>query len=238
MPTLSFQRRRSEIEEYFDRTALEAWTKLTSEAPVSGIRATVRAGRARMQSLLTGWLPEDLSGRTVLDAGCGAGGLALALAARGAQVLAVDLSPSMVAIGRGRVREEDPVAAERIEFAAGDVLEQSEGRVFDHVVAMDSLIHYEREDAISMIGALAARTRGSMSFTFAPRTPALALMHVTGRLFPRGDRAPAIVPIAPRELFDGLADRVRDFTVRDTQRVASGFYTSQGVDFARREDDH
>ena len=36
----------------------------------------------------------------------------------------------------------------------------------------------------------------SILFTFAPRTPLLAVMHAVGRLFPRGDRAPAIVPVA------------------------------------------
>ena len=39
-----------------------------------------------------------------------------------------------------------------------------------------------------------ARTR-SIVFTFAPRTPALSVMHAVGRLFPRGDRAPAIEPV-------------------------------------------
>ena len=39
--------RRGQIEAYFDRTAVQAWTALTSDAPVGRIRATVRAGRAR-----------------------------------------------------------------------------------------------------------------------------------------------------------------------------------------------
>ena len=36
--------------------------------------------------------------------------------------------------------------------------------------------------------------------TFAPKTPALAVMHAVGRLFPRGDRAPAIEPVAEQKL--------------------------------------
>jgi magnesium-protoporphyrin O-methyltransferase len=38
-----YEKRRTELEQYFDCTAIEAWEKLTSDAPVSGIRATVRA---------------------------------------------------------------------------------------------------------------------------------------------------------------------------------------------------
>ena len=41
MPTLTYQSRRSELLEYFDRTAADAWRRLTSDAPVSRIRATV-----------------------------------------------------------------------------------------------------------------------------------------------------------------------------------------------------
>ena len=41
----------------------------------------------------------DLSGRRVLDAGCGTGTLAIELARRGAEVVAIDISPTLVALG-------------------------------------------------------------------------------------------------------------------------------------------
>ena len=74
--------------------------------------------------------------------------------------------------------------------AMGDMLDPALGR-FDHVVAMDSLIHYSAPDAVRALAALAARTERSMLLTFAPRTALLSVMHAVGRLFPRGDRAPA-----------------------------------------------
>ena len=77
------------------------------------------------------------------------------------------------------------------------MLDPALGR-FDHIVAMDSLIHYRPEDTVRAVAGLAARSYGSLLFTFAPRTPALALMHAVGRLFPRGDRAPSIEPVAKR----------------------------------------
>ena len=70
MHAVSYKSRRGEIETYFDRTAVEAWSKLTSDAPVGRIRATVRAGRDAMRQTLMSWLPGDLRGRRVLDAGC------------------------------------------------------------------------------------------------------------------------------------------------------------------------
>jgi magnesium-protoporphyrin O-methyltransferase len=106
---------------------------------------------------------------------------------------------------------------------------------FEHVVAMDSLIHYSAEDAVRAVGRLAARTSGSILFTFAPRTPALAAMHAVGRMFPRSDRAPSIVPIAEPVLRNLLAaDRaLANWVPSRTSRIGSGFYQSQAVELVR-----
>ena len=79
----SYTDRRGQIEDYFDRTAVKAWEQLTSDAPVGRIRTTVRAGRDKMRATLLSWMPEDLHGRRVLDAGCGTGALAVEAARRG-----------------------------------------------------------------------------------------------------------------------------------------------------------
>ena len=84
---------RVRLEDYFDRTAFDAWAALTSDAPVSKIRQTVRAGREDMRNMLLSWLPEDLSGRRILDAGCGTGALLCDLAAAvgpGGRVIGVE----------------------------------------------------------------------------------------------------------------------------------------------------
>ena len=86
-----------------------------------------------------------------------------------------------------------------IDFHVGDMLDPAVGR-FDYVVAMDSLIHYRPHDTVRVLDGLAERTERSVLFTFAPRTPALSVMHAVGRLFPRGDRAPAIEPVRPQTI--------------------------------------
>ncbi len=100
LPTISYLQRRGQLEHYFDRTAADAWHRLTSDVPVSGIRATVRAGRDDMRRTLMSWLPNDLSGKRLLDAGCGTGTLAVEAARRGAHVVAIDLSPTLVKLAR------------------------------------------------------------------------------------------------------------------------------------------
>jgi magnesium-protoporphyrin O-methyltransferase len=225
----SYQARRTQLETYFDRTAAEAWARLTSDAPVSGIRATVRAGRDRMRATLLSWLPWDLRGRRVLDAGCGTGALAVEAARRGAEVVAIDVAGNLVRVARERAP-----AGLAINFLVGDMLDPALGR-FDHVVAMDSLIHYRAADIVRVVGELASRAEESVLFTFAPRTPMLAAMHAAGRLFPRGDRAPAIEPVAAHALGRRLraSPALAGWRAGRGARVGGGFYISQAMELAR-----
>jgi magnesium-protoporphyrin O-methyltransferase len=231
--TTSYQDRRGQIEHYFDRTAAHAWEQLTSTAPVGRIRATVRAGRDRMRDTLLGWLPQDLRGQRILDAGCGTGALTMEAARRGANVVAIDLSPALVDVAQRRLAQHLEVFENggRIEFHSGDFTDSALGS-FDHVVAMDSLIHYRAEDAVQVLQGWAHRTRQSMVFTFAPSSPLLLAMHTVGRLFPRQDRAPAIEPVAETALRRMLAtdDGLALWQPARSQRVASGFYTSQAFE--------
>lgn len=232
MINLTYERRRGELETYFDRTASQAWARLTSDAPVSRIRATVREGRDRMRATLLDWLPGDLTGCRLLDAGCGTGAVAVEAARRGAEVVAVDLAGTLLDLARTRIPAD---LARRVSFIPGDMLDPSFGR-FDHVVAMDSLIHYPAREMVAAISALAARTSTSMVVTFAPRTPALSVMHAVGKLFPRGDRAPAIEPVAEGALHRRLEAALgnQGWMRLRTQRIESGFYKSQALEMVRR----
>lgn len=230
MPTITYERRRGQLEDYFDRTAVQAWSRLTSDAPVGRIRATVRAGRDRMRETLLAWLPADLRGARLLDAGCGTGALAVEAARRGARVVAIDLSPKLVALARERTPRD--LGPGSVDFRVGDMLDPRLGR-FDHVVAMDSLIHYAAQDVVRVLGGLAGRTEKSLLFTFAPRTPALAVMHAVGRVFPRANRAPAIEPVGAQALERLLGDALAPWRPARTERVACGFYTSQAMELVR-----
>ncbi len=232
MENTSYHEKREQLEEYFDRTAADQWAKLTSDEPVSGIRKTVRAGRDRMRETLLSWLPQDLRGRRVLDAGCGTGALAVTLAQRGAHVVAIDLSPTLVQLARERMP--DDLGAGKLEFVAGDMLSTTYGR-FDHVVAMDSMIHYEKQDMVTVLDGLAQRTAHSLLFTFAPSNPILATMIRVGRIFPRGDRAPFIEPIAEATLRNeiGHCAALNAWQIGRTEKISSGFYTSQAMELCK-----
>ncbi|WP_127076190.1 magnesium protoporphyrin IX methyltransferase [Rhodomicrobium lacus] len=228
MTTQSYLDRRHDLKTYFDRTAADAWAKLTTDAPVSGVRATVRAGRDRMRATLMSWLPDDLTGARLLDAGCGTGLLSVEAARRGAHVVAVDLSPTLVGIAQERMPED---VADRIEFHSGDMLDASRGR-YDFCVAMDSLIHYKADDLVSALSGLASLADRQVLFTFAPKTFALSVMHSAGKLFPRSDRSPAIEPIAETRLSGMITkdSRLAGFTQGRSERIVNGFYTSHAME--------
>ena len=63
---MTYEATRSRVETYFDRTATKTWERLTSDAPVSKIRETVRQGRDQMRALMLSRLPNDCLGGAFL----------------------------------------------------------------------------------------------------------------------------------------------------------------------------
>ena len=228
MTTASYAQFRGNLETYFDRTAAKAWEQLTSDAPVSGIRATVRAGRTAMRETLLGWLPADMRGRRLLDAGCGTGALAVEAAKRGAEVVAIDVAGSLVKIAEERAQAQGHGGL-AIDWRVGDMCDPALGR-FDHVVAMDSLIHYKALDIVDVLSQLGGRTSGSIAFTFAPQTPLLMAMLGMGRLFPRGDRSPAILPVREQLLRMLIRNALPTAGLGRDRRISASFYTSHALE--------
>lgn len=214
---------RDRVETYFDRTATKAWERLTSDAPVSRIRQTVREGRERMRALMLSRLPGDLTDCRVLDAGCGTGAMTEELARRGATVVAADISPKLVQIAQDRL----PVGLRpQVTLHAGDMTDAALGR-FDAVLAMDSLIYYSAEDIARTLHALGQRS-GKVVFTVAPRTTLLMAMWHAGKLFPRNDRSPVMIPHGLRDL-----SRATGPGLARIDRVARGFYISDCLEYQR-----
>ena len=212
----------SRVETYFDKTASKTWEQLTSDAPVSKIRQSVRAGREKMRCKLLNRLPRELKGARILDAGCGTGQLTAELVKRGASVVATDISQSLIQIAKERISDR---YHNKINFHVGDLCSKNLGK-FDYVVAMDSLIYYSLEDLTRILTELKQRTDREIIFTVAPRTKLLQAMWYLGKLAPKGDKSPVMVPQSLSKIsknLTGIAD------TNDLGRISSGFYISQGV---------
>ena len=217
----SYTATKDRMRTYFDSTASKTWERLTSDAPVSRIRQTVREGREAR-------LPQDLNGARVLDAGCGAGPMTEELARRGARVVAVDISPSLLDVARRRIA---PELQARITFVAGDMLDPAHG-AFDYIMAMDSLIHYRAADIGRSLASLGARTDTAVIFTIAPKTPFLTAFWLAGKALPRSDRSPQIIPHADAAIARAITAAGFDGRLSRIARVSRGFYISQAMELS------
>lgn len=87
-------------------------------------------------------------GGSVLEYGCGNGRIALPLAHAGVTVTGVDLSPSMIADLRARLRKTRPEVAARVSVRRGDMRSVRLGQRFDLVLCtFNTFLHlYTRQD--------------------------------------------------------------------------------------------
>ncbi|MDA9689099.1 magnesium protoporphyrin IX methyltransferase [Betaproteobacteria bacterium] len=229
-----YQDKRHQIAQYFDKTAVKAWDRLTSnDENLNFIRESVRKGRERMQHHILERFGENLSGKSVLDAGCGTGNLAMDLVTRNANVVAVDISPSLIKIARERFSRNDQCKHDgELKFVWGDMLDPSFGD-FDHIVLMDSTIHYKSANAIALVNELCKRANESIIFTFVPLTPLLAVKFALGKFFPKSERAPAVEPSSEDAICNLISQNLNGWEISGMKRVSTYFYASQAVELRR-----
>jgi SAM-dependent methyltransferase len=122
-----------------------AWDRIERERPSTYWEENVVGGRRLARRTIVHWL-EPLTRQTVLDAGCGAGGLAAHLAGLGATVVGIDLLPRFRAAPR----------VKGLRFAVADV-RQPAGRVgaFTTAILQEVLEDYPPEQRVDLVRALA-----------------------------------------------------------------------------------
>ena len=222
---------RDRIAEYFNKTGFRAWEALTTETPVSKIRSKVRQSREKMRRKILLNLPNDLSGKRILDAGCGAGQFSIELAMRGAHVFGIDISANLIEIAKKRVPDN---LKNNIEFLTSDMM-QSHGN-FDFVILMDSLIHYPENDTMIILENLLQNTNEKILFTLVPSTLTLSLKLKIGRLFPKSDRSPTLSPLNTKSFIKVYKDKFeKEFnaTVSRIGKVDDLFYSSEVLELKK-----
>jgi SAM-dependent methyltransferase len=149
------------------------------------------------------------AGERVLDVGCGAGAVTVEAARRvrpGGSVLAIDVSPDLLAITRDRVRRAGLTEVELIEADAA-AYPFDEG-TFDIVLSRNGLMFFTDTDAAFVTLARALRPGGRIAFT-APqgldRNPWITVAGAAA--VPHIGMPAGVAPGQPGPL--GLADRAR-----------------------------
>ena len=96
-----------EVKEYFDTEGFKRWNKIYSDSSeVNKVQLDIRTGHQKTIDKVIAWVSaEDNSKKTLCDAGCGVGSLALPLASKFANVYASDISTSMTQEAAARAKD-------------------------------------------------------------------------------------------------------------------------------------
>jgi SAM-dependent methyltransferase len=147
-------------------TNIEAWDRVAARRGESGGADVVEYGPdlpTEAELRLLG----DVAGKRVLDLGCGAGENAIAMSRLGAHVIALDVSPAQLSLGKRRA-----AAAEvRVEWHESDAADLAFLRADSIDVALAAGVVHEIEDFDRMLRQVQRVLRPGAAFVFSHDHP-------------------------------------------------------------------
>lgn len=105
-------------------------------------------GQHRLRILMNAIAENELTGKSILDIGCGGGDISYALAGKGANVIGIDMSDNMLEVANHRKESEYADLTGSVCFRKENILDLSDDiakRKFDYIVAF-GLIGYLESD--------------------------------------------------------------------------------------------
>jgi|TARA_B100000401_G_scaffold428214_1_gene360576 magnesium-protoporphyrin O-methyltransferase len=223
------------VRNYFDTEGFNRWKKIYGETDeVNKVQLDIRNGHQQTVDKILDWTAGmDMTGKTVCDAGCGTGSLAIPLALRGASVSASDISSAMVGEAEVRYNEQvkagakAPAVAPKFE-ALG--LEECSGK-YDMVTCIDVMIHYPTDRVNGMVNHLASLSDDKLIISFAPKTLAYSILKRIGELFPGPSKATRAYLHAEEDVEAAL--NAAGFKVTRREMTATSFYFSRLLECQR-----
>jgi len=219
---------KAEVKEYFNTAGFERWRKIYGETDdVNKVQLDIRNGHQVTVDTILDWLEEEgVKNRTVCDAGCGTGSLAIPLGLMGAKVTGSDISESMVGEAAVRAKEAGLKGAK---FFPSD-LESLKGK-WNTVTCVDVLIHYPQDKADDMISHLSSLAQEKVILSFAPKTAYYDALKRFGELFPGPSKTTRAY--LHREADVVAALEANGFEVTRRALTAKSFYFSQILEAER-----
>jgi 2-polyprenyl-6-hydroxyphenyl methylase/3-demethylubiquinone-9 3-methyltransferase len=131
----------------------------------------------------------DLSGKQVVDVGCGGGILTEGLAQAGADALGIDLGEELLGVAERHAQDTGATARYR-HISAEDLAKEQPGG-FDHVTCMEMLEHVPDPASIIQACAKLVKPGGKVFFSTLNRNPKAYLLAIVGaeyllRMIPKG----------------------------------------------------
>ncbi|KAJ1625825.1 magnesium protoporphyrin O-methyltransferase [Pavlovales sp. CCMP2436] len=219
------------VRQYFNTEGFDRWNRIYSEdGEVNSVQKDIRNGHQQTVDKILAWIDADanIAEKTVCDAGCGVGSLALPLAARGARVTASDISDAMVAEAARRA-DLAPGLAIKPEFFASDLSALS-GK-YNTVTCVDVMIHYPTEEMAGMVAHLASLAEKRLIISFAPKTWYYDLLKGFGGLFPGPSKTTRAYLHPEEDVVAALA--AAGFSTRRTEMTGTNFYFSRLLEAER-----
>ena len=130
---------KAEVTEYFNNDGFSRWNKIYSESgEVNKVQLDIRTGHQITIDKVLNWMSEETNtAKSVCDAGCGVGSLALPMSKLYKKVSASDISSSMTTEAAARAKE---AKLKNLEFKVAD-METLSGS-YNTVTCIDVMIHY------------------------------------------------------------------------------------------------
>ena len=150
----------------------------------------------------------DVAGRRVLDLGCGAGENAITMAGLGAHVIALDISPAQLALGR-RLAE---AAEVRVEWHESDAADLAFLRADSIDLALSTGVVHEIEDFDRLLRQVHRVLRPGAAFVFSHDHP---MRLAVGR----DGTGPGVLPLGRLEVRRSYFDLSPIITTRDDEAI-------------------
>jgi len=147
-------------------TNIEAWDRVAARRGEAGAAGVVQYG-PDLPTEADLRLCGDLSGRRVLDLGCGAGENAVTMASQGAHVIALDVSRAQLALGK-RLAEAMEV---RVEWHESDAADLAFLRADSIDLALAASVVHEIEDLDRVLRQVHRVLRPGSAFVFSHEHP-------------------------------------------------------------------
>eukprot|EP01039_Chlorochromonas_danica_P000123 gene123-131_t len=219
---------KAEVTQYFNNEGFDRWNKIYSESgEVNKVQLDIRNGHQQTIDKVLGWLgKEDNAKKSLCDAGCGVGSLALPLATKFKSVSASDISAAMTSEAAKRAKE---LKIKNIKFETSD-MEALKGS-YDTVTCIDVMIHYPSAKLPEIVGKLGGLAKERLIISFAPKTFYFELLKKIGELFPGKSKTTRAYLHTEQDVVKAL--KQAGFKVRRTEMTATSFYFSRLLEAVR-----
>lgn len=217
-----------EVEEYFNNEGFSRWNKIYSESgEVNKVQLDIRTGHQQTIDKVLTWISdENNTKKTVCDAGCGVGSLALPMAKKFKQVFASDISSSMTNEASRRAKAQ---SIKNVKFEVSD-MEALKGS-YDTVTCIDVMIHYPTDKMYGIVGKLGNLAKERLIISFAPKNIFYDVLKKIGELFPGPSKTTRAYLHPEEDVVKAL--KKAGFSVKRTGMTSTNFYFSRLLEAVR-----